>query len=229
MRLPVEELPMRGSPTKHKFLLPKNDGLRDSWDVEGPDTKVFWNPPFGKSYMKADRSKVIGAKAFQKLKEQDAIIAFLEKSDGRGPDLGSRNKKERALAKKLHTFLKTDSANYDEAFLDRIDHGPYISLSDQYSVHTSIVDWVARAAKYWNEDELASIGLIPAAVETKGWQDHVFPFATSVFFPKSRIKFLMPDGSEGGPAPMPCALVSFGAQPDDFYKACSDKGTVIHL
>ncbi len=54
----------------HKYQLPEDDGLTDPWELgnDGPTT-VFVNPPFGRSYMKPDRSQIIGAKAFLNLKK----------------------------------------------------------------------------------------------------------------------------------------------------------------
>lgn len=65
-------------PATVKYTLPKNDGLTDTWCVNGVrGNKVYVNPPFGQAYMKPDRSSVIGAKQYQQLKEDNPAEAAL--------------------------------------------------------------------------------------------------------------------------------------------------------
>lgn len=59
-------------------------------------------------------------------------------------------------------------------------------------VATSVYDWVARAR--WAHDLYHSniIGLIPAYVDTRPWQQVIYRTATAICFPKGRVKFRLP-------------------------------------
>jgi len=56
-----------------EYCLPTNDGLKDPWDVDGPGTTAFCNPPFGRCWMN-DARDIIGAKERKEMtKEQQAL------------------------------------------------------------------------------------------------------------------------------------------------------------
>lgn len=85
----------------------------------------------------------------------------------------------------------------------------------------TIADWVKKT---WEESKMRrqdSVMLIPAAVDTKHWQDIIFPYATVVCFIRGRVHFYE-NGQRGGPAPMACALVGFGPFEDCYGKYTFD-------
>lgn len=79
-----------------------------------------------------------------------------------------------------------------------------IFLNPPYGPHTH--KWVERLAGHGQ-----GIALIFARVETKLWQDFIFPTAHGFLFPRTRIQFCRPDGttpksSSGAPS----ALIAWG-------------------
>ena len=77
-------------------------------------------------------------------------------------------------------------------------------LNPPYGPHT--YKWVQRLAKHGK-----GIALIFARVETRLWQDCIFPTAHGFLFPRKRIQFCKPDGttpksSSGAPS----ALIAWG-------------------
>lgn len=46
----------------NEFSLPETDGLLTPWDVVGPGTRAYINPPFGKCYVRDDNEVVFAAK-----------------------------------------------------------------------------------------------------------------------------------------------------------------------
>lgn len=160
-----------------EYKLPKNDGLQDTWTIK-PQTNVWLNPPFGRSYMKPERSDIVGAKQFKKLKDAD-------KANG-------------------------------------------TKIAEEYSVHTSIGDWIKRAASEEEHVGHNVTSIIPAAADTDVWQSTVFKTCTSILWIKGRVRFLMTDGKPGGPCPMAMALVLWGTDPMQarFHEAFSSKGTI---
>lgn len=49
--------------------------------------------------------------------------------------------------------------------------------------------------------------LVPARTDTRWWND-LMPYASDVWFIKGRVRFLLEDGTEGGTAPFPTAVVA---------------------
>lgn len=100
-----------------------------------------------------------------------------------------------------------------------------------HSVHTSIADWVQRASDEFEYNGVETISIQPAAVDTKVFQDIVFKTATSILWIKGRVRFLMPDGTPGGPCPMAMALVLWGGESTArrFEQAFQHKGTITQL
>lgn len=82
--------------------------------------------------------------------------------------------------------------------------------------------WVKRCVDAYKNHGSEIILLLPAAVETKWWQQLIFPNSPSICFLNKRIKFI---GAESG-APMPCAIVYFGDDSQGFFKAFKDLGTI---
>lgn len=154
-----------------EFKLPTNDGLQDPWNIT-PSTKVWVNPPWGRAYMKPDRSDIIGAKAFQALPQRD---------------------------------------------------------QQAYSVHTSIANWVTKAIHEWRSNRVETIMILPAATDTGHWQSGIWLYATSVCFIRGRVRFLMANGKESGPAPIATALVYWGTEAGRFKEVFQDVGVVLQV
>ena len=146
-----------------EFRLPEKNGLVETWVGE----TVYVNPPYGKTYMHKTTFKVLSAKEYKELPEDQ--------------------------------------------------RKGYKS--------TSIAKWVDRCSKHDGE----VIALIPAAVDTKHWQDNIFKTASAVCFIRGRIKF---EGAEQG-APMACALVywtgSISPRLSSFRANFSDLGQVMFI
>jgi phage N-6-adenine-methyltransferase len=79
--------------------------------------------------------------------------------------------------------------------------------------------WVEKASKHNGP----TIMLIPAAVDTRWWQDTIFPNA-QVCFVRGRIKFEL-DGVKATAAPMACAIIGFNVSPIEFKQAFGHLGT----
>lgn len=113
-------------------------------------------------------------------------------------------------AKEFQAFKKSDPA-------------PDLSVWKQ----SSIVDWVNRCVDA--RKNLASvIALLPAAVDTKYWQETVLRNASSVCFVKGRIRF----NGAAASAPMACAIVGWMPMAEDnlrFIHAFLKVGRVIDL
>lgn len=96
---------------------------------------------------------------------------------------------------------------------------------------TTIAAWVDKCSRHARHNGGEVIALIPAAVDTKHWQDIVFPTAQAVCFIRGRVRFL--DGTTGepmpGPAPMPVALIYWGGNEITFRHATERLGHVIDL
>lgn len=65
--------------------------------------------------------------------------------------------------------------------------------------------------------------LIFARTETKAFFDYIWNKADAVLFIRGRLKFHMPDGSQGGTAGSPSVLVAYGA---NNVKALEDSGII---
>lgn len=211
------------------YVLPHNDGLSDPWAIKGEGTKVWLNPPFGRSYMKPDRSDVIGAKQFQSLREKDEIVAWLVKNGGVPPEASTVAGKK--LAKSLKKFLQPDSEYFDPSFHKALygDGNQLLQwkpISSEYSVHTSIYDWTFRCQEMARLKDLSIICLLPAATDTAQWQEIVFKSASKICFVQGRIAFLDSNGKPGGPCPMAMAMVYWGPAGDDFKRSFKDIGEV---
>jgi hypothetical protein len=187
---------------------------------------VFLNPPFGRSYMKPDRSSVIGAGEFQKLSTQDAIMDWALAHD-QMPEAKSSNKKEQKLGKALKGFLDPDHEDYDATFALSVRGDLYAPQAPLYSVHTDIADWTERCVFHHRQFGTEIISLLPAATDTKGhWQKLIFPTATKICFIAGRICFLDENGEPGGPCPMAMALVYWGPHGSKFQQAAEKYGSV---
>lgn len=122
----------------------------------------------------------------------------------------------------------------------RDEHGDKAADAEKklWTRHT-IVEWIKRCEDTWQNHGVDVVQLGPASVDTKHWQKHIFKTATAALMIEGRMKFTLEvtvateDGEvtsiETGPAPMACALVYWGKDPDEFERLFSDCGTVIRL
>jgi hypothetical protein len=95
-------------------------------------------------------------------------------------------------------------------------------ISDEEASHykaTTPMDWIQKANREYNLNGTESILLLPAAVDTKVWQQHIFADATAVCWIRGRIQF---QGATKGPCPMACALVYYGNDGPRFHEAFYD-------
>ena len=67
-------------------------------------------------------------------------------------------------------------------------------------------DWLARCAEHGN-----CIALVFARTETRAFQEHVWPKATSLLFISGRLSFYHVTGKRGGTAGAPSVLIAYGA------------------
>ena len=75
----------------------------------------------------------------------------------------------------------------------------------------------------------SGIALIFARVETRAWQEWVWPFTEGVLFLDGRISFCTPDGKQGATAGAPSALVAFSAADAECLRLCSLSGVLVNI
>jgi len=93
---------------------------------------------------------------------------------------------------------------------------------------TSIRDWTKRCTDANSEYGSEVLALIPVAVNTRHWKQHIFGRARAVcFLADTRLKFINGKNDKG--APMACAMVYWGKNYRKFYKLFSLFGAVIDL
>jgi hypothetical protein len=95
---------------------------------------------------------------------------------------------------------------------------------------SSIADWVEECVVAHKLHAAEVIALIPAAVGTAHFYDFVWHNATSVCFPKGRLKFGgEPLDGSSNVAPMDVCLPYWGLFPDRFERIFSSLGKVVQL
>jgi len=95
---------------------------------------------------------------------------------------------------------------------------------------TSIIDWLKMCAYAYEQYGSEVIALIPVAVNTKHWKYYIFGHAKSVcFLSDTRLKFLENGSGNGKGAPMACATVYWGSNPDAFYNVFIKYGAVVDV
>lgn len=121
------------------YVLPKNDGLEDTWGFPS----VFVNPPYGPGFVHCT------TRDFKTPKEMKAHLESIA------------DKRERAKEKRAWR-------------------------------RTTVTDWVKKCGHAHREHGSEVIALIPAYVDTKPWQDVIYPSATAVCFLRGRLSFRLP-------------------------------------
>ncbi|MCL2148130.1 MAG: phage N-6-adenine-methyltransferase [Methanomassiliicoccaceae archaeon] len=111
---------------------------------------------------------------------------------------------------------------------------PNVYVNPPYGIDkengSSIKDWIKRCADAHEMHGSEVIALIPVAVNTSHWKQHVFGRAQMIcFLGDTRLKFLE-NGSEGEKgAPMACAMVYWGRDPEKFYEVFIGHGAVVSV
>jgi phage N-6-adenine-methyltransferase len=70
--------------------------------------------------------------------------------------------------------------------------------------YSDATPWLEKMAKHRN-----GTALIFARVETDAWHRYIWPYAHRVFFPKGRIQFCVPDGTQRNGSGAPSAIVVY--------------------
>lgn len=95
---------------------------------------------------------------------------------------------------------------------------------------TSIKHWLARCAAAHEEHGSEVIALVPVAVNTGHWKKYVFTKAQSVcFLYDTRLRFLENGQDTGKGAPMACAMIYWGKNPQRFYSVFIEHGAVVDI
>lgn len=69
--------------------------------------------------------------------------------------------------------------------------------------------WIKKAAETVKMPEKNTIivMIIPATVETEAWRKYIWNGAYEIIFPAGRVKYIQPDGTEGGSPAFPTAII----------------------
>ena len=95
---------------------------------------------------------------------------------------------------------------------------------------TRIKDWLKKCAETNNESNAEILVLIPVATNTSHWKQYIFGMAESIcFLFDTRLKFLQNGKDEGKGAPMACAMIYYGHDPEKFHKVFQKHGAVVSL
>jgi hypothetical protein len=87
--------------------------------------------------------------------------------------------------------------------------------------------WLNRMALHNN-----GIALVFARTETRAFQNHVLPFASTLLFLRGRLTFHRPNGE---PAPQghnsggPSVLIAYGEASANRLRACHDLGAIVKI
>lgn len=88
-----------------------------------------------------------------------------------------------------------------------------------YGPHTK--HWITKMARHDN-----GIALIFARLETRLWQDTIFPTADGFLFPRGRLAFARPDGVVASTAGAPSAFIAWGNKARDALIELVDTGAI---
>lgn len=96
-------------------------------------------------------------------------------------------------------------------------------LNPPYS-HPLIERFVKKMAQHGN-----GIALLFNRCDSKLFHDVIFPAADAILFLRGRIRFYMPDGSQGGSPGCGSVLVAFGKDNADTLEACNIQGQFFRI
>jgi hypothetical protein len=95
---------------------------------------------------------------------------------------------------------------------------------------TRIADWLARCLAAHHQHRSEVLALVPVAVNTRHWKDHVWGQATAVcFLADTRLKFAIDGRDDTKGAPMACSMVYWGRKGRLFERVFSAHGAVVFL
>lgn len=130
-------------------------------------------------------------------------------------------------ARRSYLLPETDGLNASWDFSTIFVNPPYGSDRQR---GTSIKHWLRRC-KQANLDHGSEVmALVPVAVNTKHWKQFVWGHASAVcFLYDTRLKFLVEGKDEGKGAPMACAMVYWGSNPEKFLEVFIEFGAAIDI
>jgi len=88
--------------------------------------------------------------------------------------------------------------------------------------YSSAAPWLEKMASHRN-----GTALIFARVETDAWHQWIWPHAYRVFFPKGRIQFCLPDGTQKDGSGAPSAIVCYSRFDEDKIRAAGIRGKFV--
>ena len=95
---------------------------------------------------------------------------------------------------------------------------------------TGIKNWLYRCAQAHKNFGSEVLALVPVATNTGHWKKYVFGKATAIcFLYDTRLKFLVNGQNGGKGAPMSCAMIYWGTDPDRFRSVFEKFGAVLSL
>lgn len=111
---------------------------------------------------------------------------------------------------------------------------PHIFVNPPYGADrtrgTTILDWLARCKTANLQHHSEVIALVPVATNTRHWKQCVWGVATGVaFLYDTRLKFLVEGVPSKRGAPMACAMIYWGDNPDGFQREFTSFGAVVRL
>ena len=94
---------------------------------------------------------------------------------------------------------------------------------------TRILHWFSRISDAADSGSEV-IGLVPVATNTAHWKRHVYPKAQSIcFLYVPRLRFYIDGVEDPKGAPMSCAVIYWGQNPDTFAESFQEHGAVVSL
>lgn len=95
---------------------------------------------------------------------------------------------------------------------------------------TTIRHWLAKCEMAHKEYGAEVLALVPVATNTKHWKDHVFGKATGIcFLYDTRLKFWINGKLDEKGAPMSCAMIYWGDNPQRFIDVFAKYGAALDL
>lgn len=95
---------------------------------------------------------------------------------------------------------------------------------------TRISDWLRKCEEANRLFGAEVLALVPVATNTGHWKHYVYGKAVSVcFLYDTRLRFLVNGKDEGKGAPMSCAIIYWGANPDRFAEVFMRFGAAVNI
>ncbi|MBN1393709.1 MAG: hypothetical protein JW959_01575 [Pirellulales bacterium] len=111
---------------------------------------------------------------------------------------------------------------------------PTIYVNPPYGIDkqrgTSIKHWLRKCAAAHGDYGAEVLALVPVATNTGHWKKYVFGEASSIcFLYDTRLRFLVNGVNGGKGAPMSCAMIYWGKNPERFDVVFSRFGAVVNI